>query len=182
MNPPPAVQNEQTANIILTGMPGSGKSAAGRELAKLLRRPHADIDAQIEQTAGATIPALFAEYGEAHFRKLETAALKKILAQNGQIISTGGGAVLSAKNRALIQTCGCAVYLSAPLPLLCKRLQKDAAARPLLASGNLEEKLAALLQKREKFYQQIARLAVVQHREDTPAAVAKKIAAGLRHL
>ncbi len=163
-------------------MPGGGKSAAGRALAKLLRLPLLETDGEIEKTAGKKIAAIFAEDGETHFRKLESAALEKILAADGQIISTGGGAILSEKNRKLMRKCGRVVYLSAAPPVLQKRLQKDAATRPLLAGENLAETISELLEAREKLYQKTAHLAVVQHREDTPADVANKTAAGLKFL
>lgn len=172
----------KAANIILTGMPGSGKSAAGEALAVLLRTPFAETDAEIEKTAGKTIAAVFAEEGETVFREMETAALKKILAADGQIVSTGGGAVLSSENRGLIRKRGRVVYLSAAPSLLQRRLEKDAAARPLLAGKNPAAAVAELFAAREVLYQKTAHLAVVQHREDKPEDVAKKIAAGLKYL
>lgn len=170
-----------SGNIILIGMPGSGKSAAGRALAKLLRRPLAETDAAAEKAAGMTIAEIFAKLGEKHFRALESAALETALGGGGKIISTGGGAVLAAKNRRRIRAAGTAVYLSAPPPLLEKRIAADAAPRPLLAKKDLGETLAALLEKREVLYRQTAHLEIVQDAEDAPADVAEKIRAGLRH-
>lgn len=88
----------QKENIVLTGMPASGKTTIGRLLAEKLGRPFIDTDAEIVKAAGADIPTLFAERGESAFRDLETAAVRAATAGTGVVIATGGGAILRPEN------------------------------------------------------------------------------------
>ena len=85
-------------NIVLIGMPGSGKSAVGKILAKKTGWPLADTDRLIVQEAGKSIPDIFREDGEPAFRDLESGIIRELSKQGGQIISTGGGAVLRPEN------------------------------------------------------------------------------------
>ena len=88
----------QKENIVLIGMPGSGKSAVGRVLAEQTGRPLIDTDRLITDRAGKTIPEIFREDGETAFRDLESAVIRDVSKQGGQILSTGGGAVLRPEN------------------------------------------------------------------------------------
>ena len=88
----------QKENIVLIGMPGSGKSAVGRVLASETGRPFADTDQYITEKAGKAIPDIFREDGEPAFRDLESGIIRELSKQGGQIISTGGGAVLRPEN------------------------------------------------------------------------------------
>lgn len=169
-------------NIVIIGMPGAGKSAAGRALARLSRRPFVETDEMTAAAAGMPVSAIFAEYGEARFRALESAALKSALQKKRQVISTGGGIIMQKENRELIRGAARALYLCAPPFLLARRLKADPESRPLLAGKNLADSLAELLAQREPLYQQTAQLTVMQHEHDTPADVARKARAGLRHL
>ena len=120
-------------NIVLAGMPGSGKTTVGRELAALSGKPFVDLDAEIVKRAGKPIPDVFAQEGEGAFRDLETEVLKEACARGGQIIATGGGAVLREENRAAMRRTG-QVYR------LRRRLEDlPTAGRPLSQAGKLEE-------------------------------------------
>ena len=88
----------QKENIVLIGMPGSGKSAVGRILTEKTGRPLADTDQLITEKAGKPIPDIFREDGEPAFRDLESGIIRELSKQGGQIISTGGGAVLRPEN------------------------------------------------------------------------------------
>ena len=167
-------------NIVLVGMPGSGKSAVGRVLAKRLRRTLVETDIEAENAAGMSISDVFAARGEAHFRELESTILTRALSQSAQVVSTGGGIVLSAENRALMRKSAWVAYLSAPVSLLCGRLKADSSARPLLSEISADA-VEELLRQREKLYQQAAHVAVAQHTRDSPTDVAQKTCAGLRH-
>ena len=120
-------------NLVLTGMPGSGKTTVGQELARLSGKPFVDLDGEIVKKAGKSIPEIFAQEGEGAFRKIENEVLAEVCARNGQIVATGGGAVLWSENRAAMRRTGWVYWLKRDLD----RLPKD--GRPLSQSGKLEE-------------------------------------------
>ena len=123
---------EQT-NIVLAGMPGSGKTTVGQALARLSGKPFVDLDAEIVRRAGKPIPEIFAGEGEAAFRALESQVLQAVCAQSGQVIATGGGAVLSAENREAMRRTGRVYVLRRKLGDL------PTEGRPLSQRGTLEE-------------------------------------------
>ena len=109
----------QKENIVLTGMPGSGKSTVGVALAEALGREFFDADAEIVKSAGKTIPEIFAEVGEVGFRDIETAVIRDIAAKHvGCVISTGGGAILRDENMRALRRNGRVYFLDRPLELL----------------------------------------------------------------
>ncbi|MEJ5200370.1 MAG: shikimate kinase, partial [Anaerolineae bacterium] len=86
-------------NIVLTGFMGTGKTSIGREVAARLGRPFVDLDDLIVARAGKSIPAIFAEDGEAAFRALEAALCREMAEPSGIVLAVGGGAVVSEANR-----------------------------------------------------------------------------------
>ena len=124
---------QDRTNIVLVGMPGCGKTTVGRELARLSGKPLADLDEEIVRRAGKSIPDIFREEGEAAFRELESQVLADVCAQSGQVIATGGGAVLRAENRAAMRRTGQVYFLRRAL----EELPTD--GRPLSQKGSLEE-------------------------------------------
>lgn len=126
------LRQEQT-NLVLIGMPGSGKTTVGRALAALSGKPFVDLDGEIANKAGKPIPDIFAQGGEGAFRALEAQVLADVCAQSGQIIATGGGAVLREDNRAALRRTGRVYWLRRALELLPKE------GRPLSQAGNLAE-------------------------------------------
>lgn len=120
-------------NIVLIGMPSSGKSSVGKEIASLLGRPFYDTDEEIVKAAGRPIPELFASEGEPFFRSLETAAVKRLSSGvTGAVIATGGGVVLREENVDALRANGRLYFLDRPLPLLIptddRPLSRDADA------------------------------------------------------
>ena len=93
-----ALLRGEALNAILIGMPGSGKSSVGRALARRMGRPFVDCDGEIVKRAGKSIPEIFAREGEAAFRALEAAVIADVCREKGQVIATGGGAVLREEN------------------------------------------------------------------------------------
>lgn len=138
-------------NIILTGFMGTGKSTVGRLLAEELQRPFVDIDSLIAAREGKEISEIFASRGEAYFRRVETSTLREILQKEGQVIATGGGALL--QNRELLLSGGHLLCLTAPLAEILRRLENEG-GRPLL-KGSLEEKARGLLAERREIYQEV---------------------------
>ena len=111
----------QVRNVVLIGMPGCGKSAVGRELARRMGRPFADLDKLIEEQAGRTIPEIFAQEGEAAFRSLESQVVREAGRETGRVVSTGGGVVTRRENRAPLRQNGVIVHLTRDLSLLSKK-------------------------------------------------------------
>lgn len=108
----------QKSNIVLTGMPSSGKSAIGRLVANRLGRRFYDIDALVEEEAGMSIAEIFRRHGEAEFRRRESAAAARLAACNGIVIATGGGTVIDPQNARLLAMNGRLYFLDRPLALL----------------------------------------------------------------
>jgi 3-dehydroquinate synthase len=139
-------------NIILYGPPGSGKSSVGQALAERLGREFVDVDARIEAETGLTIPDLFAQRGEAEFRRIESAVCAALAARSRLIIAPGGGALLEAANRAALERTGLLICLRADAATLLDRLQASAVPRPLLAGPDPLARLNALLNARRPVY------------------------------
>ncbi len=105
-------------NIVLTGMPGSGKSTVGKILARTMGRQFFDIDAEIVSHTGMEITQIFAQYGEAGFRDIETETTKKLSALSGVVISCGGGTVLRDENINALRRNGVIFFIDRPLSQL----------------------------------------------------------------
>lgn len=139
-------------NIVLIGMMGAGKSTIGHLLDERLKDFfYLDMDKEIEKLAQKHIPEIFAQDGEAHFRKLEHELIQKYSNYHNQVISTGGGIVENIENINLLKKNGVVFYLSAKIDTLYERVRK-ATNRPLLKHPNPKERIKELVQKREPFY------------------------------
>ncbi len=139
--------------IVLIGLPGSGKSTVGRQLARRLGLPFRDSDHEIEQRIGCSISDFFAREGEAAFRDIEQAMLGE-LAQGGPcVLATGGGAVLRPDNRAQLRQAGQVVYLRSTPEELYRRLRHDT-RRPLLQVADPLQRLRTLYDERDSLYRE----------------------------
>ena len=116
-------------NIVLIGMPASGKSTIGKLLAKKMNYEYYDADRYLERKENVKISTLFSEKGEEYFRNLETKYLKELSQKNGIIISTGGGAVKREKNMRILGKKGIIVFLNRKIEDIAKENHE---ARPLL--------------------------------------------------
>jgi shikimate kinase len=160
--------------VYLVGMPGSGKSTVGEELAGRLGVPFIDLDAEIERREGRSITEIFAADGESAFRALEAKELLDASTHDPAVIACGGGVVLEPANRITLRNTGTCVYLDVPLEVLASRVRPDA-ERPLIrASGDLERILA----ERESLYREFA--AHVVDGSGDPGEVADAIVEELR--
>jgi shikimate kinase len=138
-------------SIILVGMMGSGKSSIGRRLALALELPFVDADAAIEEAAGMTIDEMFRTHGEPYFREGEERVIRRLLQNGPQVVSTGGGAVISAQTRAAIAQSGVSIWLDAPVDLLLQRVSRRD-NRPLLKTDDPKAVLERLVGERAKYY------------------------------
>jgi shikimate kinase len=166
-------------NIHLVGMPGSGKSSVGRGLARRLGLKFADADEEIVARTGVSIATIFELEGEEGFRAREAQVLADLCARTGQVIATGGGAILRADNRERLRQRGVVVYLHASLDHLRQRTRRDT-RRPLLQTGDPAAVLAALLEKREPLYRELADVVVETGRQSV-GKLALEIIAALAH-
>jgi shikimate kinase len=137
-------------SIVLVGMPGSGKSAVGRRLAPHLGLPFVDADTEIEAAAGRSISDIFKEHGEPYFRDGEARVIARLLSEAPKVLSTGGGAFMTATTRERIRERAISIWLKAELPLLLRRVLKRN-NRPLLANDP-EGALRALMEARHPVY------------------------------
>jgi shikimate kinase len=148
--------------LVLVGPPASGKTTVGTAVAEMLGVAFRDTDADVEDVAGASVPDLFVQYGEPHFRALEEQAVARALAEHAGVLALGGGAVMSAATRALLgqygRTGGTVVWLDVDVASAAKRvgLSRD---RPLLAV-NPRAMLRSMLEERAPLYTEVATVTV----------------------
>ncbi|WP_300156185.1 shikimate kinase [Solidesulfovibrio sp.] len=140
-------------NIYLIGPRASGKTTLGKRLAERLGRPFTDLDAVFVEVRGETIADLVAREGWDAFRRAEAAILAETGKRPGQVVATGGGAVLLPENREILSH-GLVFYLQADPDRLVERLMADLneAQRPKLTALGLREEIAATLAEREPLY------------------------------
>ncbi|HSR51636.1 MAG TPA: shikimate kinase [Acidobacteriota bacterium] len=131
-------------HIFLVGFMGCGKSTVGRLLAHRLARPFIDLDGEIEEAAGRSIARIFAEDGEAAFRRLESRALGQVAGRPPAVVALGGGAFCQSGNRKKVAESGSSLWLQAPVEILLQRVGGDQ-GRPLAQD---EERFRSLYRSR----------------------------------
>ena len=142
--------------VFLTGFMGVGKTRVGRILARELGRCFLDTDRMVEQRAGKTIAAIFADEGEAHFRQLERDCVLETCQRPDAVVALGGGAITRADNIAAVRCAGILVCLKADVETIFARVRRRT-NRPLLAGLDPQAqraKIESLLRERAPFYDQ----------------------------
>jgi shikimate kinase len=157
-------------NIFLVGSMGAGKSTIGKQLAKTLRKEFLDSDNEIEKRTGVDVAYIFDIEGEDGFRKRERLIIEELTEEREIVLATGGGVILDADNRAKLVSRGFVVYLFAPLKLLVERTSRDR-NRPLLAGGDPQERLSAMIEERDPIYRQVADLVLETDERSTRLVV-----------
>jgi len=162
-------------NIVLIGFMGSGKSTVGRELHQRLGYVLADTDRMIEEAMGKKITEIFKEEGEEAFRDFETLQLLELAKQREErmILSTGGGIVIRAENRALLKRMGYVVWLDAPVDVIIDRTSRNR-DRPLLNCEDAGGRVETLLAERREWYREASHLKI-----DTTGLDSGEIATGI---
>ena len=145
--------------ISLIGLPGSGKSTVGRQLARRLQLPFVDSDQAIEARLGCPIREFFEREGEARFRDIEAEVIDGLSQQGAGVLSTGGGAVLRPENRERLRARGRVIYLKSHPEELIRRLRHDT-NRPLLQVADPMAKLRELFATRDPLYRQTAHFVI----------------------
>ena len=148
---------------------GAGKTAIGKELARLLKLDFLDADQELERRTGADIPLIFEKEGEAGFRRREREIIQELTQRDSLVLATGGGAVLDPANREALSR-GFVIYLKATIEAQAARTGKNR-NRPLLQSTDPKARLEELFAVRAPLYEGLARLTV-----DTDSGQVKKIA------
>jgi 3-dehydroquinate synthase len=165
-----------TDNIILTGFMGTGKTTVGRLLAERLDRPFVDTDEWIVARAGRSIAAIFREEGEGRFREWEALAAVELSKRRGLVVASGGRLMLDPDNAAALGRTSSVLCLTAGPAEIAARVAADGTKRPLLAGGDAEERVRALLRQRAAAY---ARFRAVPTDGRTAEQVVDDIAAAL---
>lgn len=145
--------------LALVGLPGSGKSTVGRQLARRLAVPFFDSDHVIEQRLGCSIREYFEREGEERFRDLEQEVLDELTLHKACVLSTGGGAVLRAENRSNLHERGRVVYLRSTPEEVFRRLRHDR-NRPLLQVADPLQRLRDLYAVRDPLYRETAHFVI----------------------
>lgn len=140
--------------IYIIGLSGCGKSTISKCLSQKLGYSFYDTDSVIEKNANTTINNIFSEYGEPHFRALETAALENISKKENAVIATGGGIVLSEKNRVILKEVGIIIFIDRSPLNITENI--NISVRPLLKDG--KDKIFKLHEERYQLYKSLAHI------------------------
>jgi len=146
-------------NLFLVGPMGAGKSAVGRQLARMLHLSFVDSDDEIESRTGVDISFIFEKEGEEGFRKREAKVIDDLSGRDGVVLATGGGAVVDPQSRSRLGARGFVVYLHTTVEQQLARTQKGR-DRPLLENGDRGQILEELMAARDPIYREIADLIV----------------------
>jgi shikimate kinase len=141
--------------IVLVGLPGSGKTTVGKQLARRLQLPFVDSDHEIEQRLGCSIREFFEREGEARFRDIEAEVIDELTRSGPMVLSTGGGAVLRPENRQCLRSRGKVFYLRSTPEDVFRRVRHDR-NRPLLQVADPLQKLRELHAARDPLYREVA--------------------------
>ncbi len=164
-------------SIVLIGLMGAGKTTVGRRIAQRLELPFADADHEIEKAAGKTIPEIFEDHGEEHFRDGERRVIARLLESGQQVIATGGGAYMNQQTRDKISETAVSVWLRADFDLLMKRVRRRS-HRPLLQTADPEAVMRKLIDERYPVYGEAD--IVVDSRDVPHNAIVKDVIEALR--
>ena len=145
---------------------GSGKSSIGKKLSRMIKFDFIDTDNMIETKTGVDIPTIFEHEGEQGFRLRESKILKEISNINNTVIGTGGGIIISEKNREIIKNLGFVVHLTAIIKELVYRTEHDK-NRPLMNNVDAENKIKTLLKERKDLYEKTSNVVISTENYDT---------------
>ena len=156
--------------IVLVGLPGSGKSTVGRQLARRLNLSFTDSDHVIEQRIGCSIRDFFEREGEEAFRDIEEAVIHDLTQGLSGVVATGGGAVLRPANRLRLREAGQVIYLRSLPEEVFRRVRHDG-NRPLLQVSDPLARLRGLYDERDPLYRETAHFIIETGRPSVPTLV-----------
>jgi len=169
---------KQSQNLFLIGPMGAGKSAVGRQLARVMHLDFVDSDEEIENRTGVDISFIFEKEGEEGFRKREVTVIDELSQRQGIVLATGGGAVLDPGSRSHLGARGYVIYLHTTVQQQLERTQRGR-NRPLLDSDNKAGTLEEIMSVRDPLYREIADL-VIETDGRRVREVAQEISAAIR--
>jgi len=164
----------KSQNLFLVGPMGAGKSAVGRQLARLMRMDFVDSDDEIEHRTGVDIPFIFEKEGEEGFRKREAKIIEELSVRQGIVLATGGGAVMDSRNRSYLGARGFVIYLHTTVEQQLDRTKRGR-NRPLLDNKDRKAVIAELMEIRDPLYREISDLVV-----KTDGRLVREVAAEIR--
>jgi len=164
----------KSQNLFLVGPMGAGKSAVGRQLARLMRMDFVDSDDEIEHRTGVDIPFIFEKEGEEGFRKREVKIIEELSVRQGIVLATGGGAVMDSRNRSYLGARGFVIYLHTTVEQQLDRTKRGR-NRPLLDNKDRKAVIAELMEIRDPLYREISDLIV-----KTDGRLVREVAAEIR--
>ena len=157
--------SDLTCPVFFVGFMGAGKSSVARRLARVCGVGSVDMDVYLERREGKRIKQIFAEVGEAGFRKIETSVLKELATMNPLLVSCGGGVIQVPENREILQQCGFVVHLEVDVDEARERIS-DVSTRPLFQNI---DKARTLAQERLPLYREVADVSVSTAGKTVPA-------------
>jgi shikimate kinase len=163
-----------SSNLFVIGPTGAGKTSLGKRLAAHYGLPFIDLDQAIEAKTGVSVTTIFEMEGEAGFRQRESACLDECSRRPGVVLATGGGAVMDPHNRQVLRERGFVAWLQVDVDQQLSRLEHDH-NRPLLETGDRQDRLAAMASARAPFYGEIADLIVPPQGQGLAAAATTTI-------
>ena len=156
--------------LVLVGLPGSGKTTVGRQLARRLSIPFVDSDHAIENRLGCSVREYFEREGEARFRDIESDVLDDLSQNHSGVLSTGGGSVLRLENRQRLRDRGRVFYLRSSPEEVFRRLRYDQ-NRPLLQVSDPMARLRDLFETRDPIYKEAAHYVIETNRPSVSTLV-----------
>jgi len=165
---------KKSQNLFLVGPMGAGKSAVGRQLARLMHMDFVDSDDEIEHRTGVDIPFIFEKEGEEGFRKREAKIIEELSVRQGIVLATGGGAVMDSRNRSYLGARGFVIYLHTTVEQQLDRTKRGR-NRPLLDNKDRKAVIAELMEIRDPLYREISDLIV-----KTDGRLVREVAAEIR--
>ena len=164
----------KSQNLFLVGPMGAGKSAVGRQLARLMHMDFVDSDDEIEHRTGVDIAFIFEKEGEEGFRKREAKIIEELSARQGIVLATGGGAVMDPRNRSYLGARGIVIYLHTTVEQQFDRTNRGR-NRPLLENKDRKAVIVELMEIRGPLYREISDLVV-----KTDGRLVREVAAEIR--
>ena len=163
-------------NIVLIGMRATGKTTVAKILAEKLKRDHIEMDEQVTERSGLSIPEMVKKFGWEYFRDLESKVTQEVARLDNKIISTGGGAVTRKENTEILKKTGFLILLAASIDTMLLRMEKGTNKPSLTEKSSVREEITEVLKQRKILYEKACNVRIATDNQ-SPEEVAEKILA-----